>query len=247
MKRQTGLLLVTVIFWIQSNAQLHPDYENPAVFERNQTLPHATLMSYENIEQALSGNRKASPYHFSLNGTWQLSGSVALVNRLLAGKTRKASHIPRAEVIAEALALARDFMGPLLTVMDATAWGIHRQDGKPHAMVRNVLLAGDDPVAVDAVAAKLAGVDPRKMSWLQLCQDRGLGMASLDKIVIKGRKDLLSPDFLMPKGTFGTGRRAGSIWAWPGRILGALGRKKMDTTFGNSAWGRLLVDYEQEK
>lgn len=182
-----------------------------------------------------------------LNGTWQLAGSVALIHRLLAGKTRKVAHIPRAEVIAEALALARSFMGPLLTVMDATAWGIHRQDGQPHAMVRHVLLAGDDPVAVDAVAAKLAGVDPRMMSWLQLCQDRGLGMASLDKIVIKGRKDLLSLDFQMPKGTFGTGPSAGSIWAWPGRLLGALGRKNKDTTFGNSAWGRLLVDYEQEK
>lgn len=71
MKRQTGILLVIVFFWIQAKTQLHPDYENPTVFERNQTLPHATLMPYENIEQALSGNRKASPYYFSLNGTWQ--------------------------------------------------------------------------------------------------------------------------------------------------------------------------------
>jgi beta-galactosidase len=48
-----------------------PDWENPEVFQRNQEPPHATLMPCENRDQALAGDRKSSPYHLSLNGTWQ--------------------------------------------------------------------------------------------------------------------------------------------------------------------------------
>jgi beta-galactosidase len=53
-----------------SEAQLHPDYENPKVFERGQELPHATLMPYPDAALALQGERKTSPFHLSLNGTW---------------------------------------------------------------------------------------------------------------------------------------------------------------------------------
>lgn len=182
-----------------------------------------------------------------LNGKWQVSGCMALLARLLPENLNNSTMDSPAEKIADSLAQTLTFTGAVNAVMDATSWGVHRQDGKPHAMIRNVLLAGNDPLAVDAVAAQLAGVDPRRVEWMQLVQARGLGVADPDKIQIKGRKDLLSLDFEMPEGTFGTGRAAGSIWSWPGRVLGALGRKKMDTSFGNSAWGRLLVEYEQEK
>ena len=53
------------------NAQLHPDYENPKVFERGQEEPHATLMPYPDSDLALEGDRKASPFHMSLNGPWK--------------------------------------------------------------------------------------------------------------------------------------------------------------------------------
>ena len=37
------------------SAQLHPDYENPTVFERGQEKPHATLMPYATMDEALEG------------------------------------------------------------------------------------------------------------------------------------------------------------------------------------------------
>ena len=61
-----GLLLFSGVY-----SQGHPDWENPEIFERNQTLPHATLMPFETIKQALENNRKSSPYHYTLNGTWK--------------------------------------------------------------------------------------------------------------------------------------------------------------------------------
>jgi len=70
MKRIASVALAMVFTCALLDAQLHPDYENPGVFERNQVLPHATLMPYPDSDLALEGNRKASPFHFSLNGSW---------------------------------------------------------------------------------------------------------------------------------------------------------------------------------
>jgi beta-galactosidase len=52
-------------------AQEVPDWENPAVFERGQVAPHATLMPFESIEAALLGDRKASPWCLQLSGVWK--------------------------------------------------------------------------------------------------------------------------------------------------------------------------------
>ena len=65
------LVLMNLLLCFGGYAQGQPDWENPEIFERNQTLPHTTLMPFETIEQALENNRKSSPYHFTLNGTWK--------------------------------------------------------------------------------------------------------------------------------------------------------------------------------
>ncbi len=70
MKRVSVLAMAMIFLCTLVNAQLHPDYENPRVFERNQVLPHATLMPYPNEATALAGDRKSSPYHMTLNGSW---------------------------------------------------------------------------------------------------------------------------------------------------------------------------------
>jgi len=58
-----------------ATAQLNPDYENPGVFQRNQVLPHATLMPFEDMAQAKAGVRKSSPFYLSLNGIWKFRWS----------------------------------------------------------------------------------------------------------------------------------------------------------------------------
>jgi hypothetical protein len=178
-----------------------------------------------------------------LDKTWQIGGSVALLGALLAGSARRPGKIPRSEVIAEALALAQETVSSLGSVMDAVAWGVFRQDGRAHPLLRNVVLAGRDPVAVDATAARLAGLDPRRIPWLQLCADRGLGVADREKIVIRGRKDLMDLDFHIPKGTFAHGPGGRSVLTAPGRFLGSLGRRGADNDFAASAWGRMLDGY----
>jgi hypothetical protein len=65
----------------------------------------------------------------------------------------------------------------------------------PRTMVpreRNRLLAGADPVAVDAVGAALMGIDPLSVPYLRMAHERGVGCADLDAIDLVG-EDLDRP------------------------------------------------------
>lgn len=46
---------------------------NPTVFQVNREPAHATLMPYVDADQALTADRKASPYYYSLDGTWKFN------------------------------------------------------------------------------------------------------------------------------------------------------------------------------
>jgi hypothetical protein len=176
-------------------------------------------------------------------GPWQLAGGVAVLGRLLAGRVRRQRKIPASEVAAETLGLADELAAGLETVLDLCVVGVYGQDGKAHPLIRNVILAGKDPVAVDAVAARLAGLEPRRMPWLQLCAERGLGAVDRDRIVLKGQKELMDLDFQIPRGTFGRDSAAAKLLRGPGRLLGAMGRPARDRDFDDSAWGRMLAGY----
>jgi beta-galactosidase len=53
-----------------TNAQEKNDWENPGVFERNQTRPHAPVIPYVSREDAAKGDPLDCPYYMSLNGKW---------------------------------------------------------------------------------------------------------------------------------------------------------------------------------
>jgi hypothetical protein len=52
--------------------------------------------------------------------------------------------------------------------------------------IKNVILAGADSVALDAVAARLMGFDPLSIPYLRLCQEQGLGVADPARIDLVG-------------------------------------------------------------
>jgi len=50
----------------------YPEWNNnPEIFQINREPPHASLMPFSTLEQALEGNYENSPYYVSLNGTWK--------------------------------------------------------------------------------------------------------------------------------------------------------------------------------
>jgi len=73
-KKILGLLLVTHLFnnSLIAQSDKHKSYwEDPAVFEENQTLPHAFKLSYNSIDEAIENDKSTCPNFQSLNGQWR--------------------------------------------------------------------------------------------------------------------------------------------------------------------------------
>jgi uncharacterized protein (DUF362 family) len=90
------------------------------------------------------------------------------------------------EVLVDLLYMERELHPATFAVMDGTVAG----DGAgPRTMIpreKNVLIAGADSVAVDAVAARLMGYDPMEIPYLRMATERGLGLADLKGIELVG-------------------------------------------------------------
>lgn len=90
------------------------------------------------------------------------------------------------EVLVDLLMMQRELHPSVFAVMDGAVAG----DGAgPRTMVPrvcNVLLASADPVALDAVAAKMMGFDPMQIGYLRMANDMGLGVADLGRVKIVG-------------------------------------------------------------
>lgn len=90
------------------------------------------------------------------------------------------------EVLVELVIMQRHLHPAQFAVVDGSVAG----DGAgPRTMVprqRDRLLAGADPVAVDAVGAALMGIEPLSVGYLAMAHERGLGCADLDRIEVVG-------------------------------------------------------------
>ena len=73
MKRLFIFLLSLLPFYIlgQTDSKEKEDWQNPLVFEKNQTLPHAKIIPYTTKETALTLDPAKSPFYLSLDGSWK--------------------------------------------------------------------------------------------------------------------------------------------------------------------------------
>jgi uncharacterized protein (DUF362 family) len=83
------------------------------------------------------------------------------------------------------------FFKPQLTVLDA--YRILVRNGPQGGRVSDtelakIVVAGTDPVAVDAMAASFFRVAPRELPYLGFARDRGLGEFELEKVRLEKRK-----------------------------------------------------------
>ncbi len=72
-----------------------------------------------------------------------------------------------------------------LTVIDGLV-GAERHENAGNPVKTDVILAGRDPVATDAVGCLVMGIDPTQVEHLRLCSDRGLGEHRPDHIQLLG-------------------------------------------------------------
>jgi uncharacterized protein (DUF362 family) len=93
------------------------------------------------------------------------------------------------ETLVDLLMIQKKIHRGVFAVMDGTFAG----DGPgPRCMVphvKNVMLASADQVAIDAVAAKLMGMDPMSIKYIRMAHDLGLGCGDPRDIEIVGDAD----------------------------------------------------------
>jgi uncharacterized protein (DUF362 family) len=96
------------------------------------------------------------------------------------------THAQIHETLVDLLTIQKEIHSGVFAVMDGTFAG----DGPgPRCMtpyVKNVILASQDQVAIDAVAAKMMGFDPMSIKFIRLATEQGLGTGIMDEIEIVG-------------------------------------------------------------
>ncbi len=104
----------------------------------------------------------------------------------LLSERRHWTHSVIHETLVDLLTIQQDIHSGLFAVMDATFAG----DGPgPRAMrfhQQNTILASADQVAIDAIAAKMMGLDPLSIKFIRLAHERGLGVGDPREIEVVG-------------------------------------------------------------
>jgi len=94
------------------------------------------------------------------------------------------SHIH--ETIIDLLAIQKEIHTGIFAIMDGTTAGNGPGPRIMEPVEKNVILASNDQVAIDAVAAKMMGFDPMSIKYIALGQEQGLGVGDPRNIEIVG-------------------------------------------------------------
>jgi uncharacterized protein (DUF362 family) len=104
----------------------------------------------------------------------------------LLNKYRHYTHTWIHETLVDLLAIQKEIHPGIFAMMDGTTAG----DGAgPRLMipkVKNILLASEDQVAIDAVAARLMGFNPMSIRYIRLATEQGLGNGDVRQINLVG-------------------------------------------------------------
>ncbi len=114
------------------------------------------------------------------------TGSIKNAFGGLLKEVRHYAHKYMHEVLVDLVYMQRELHPGIFTVMDGTVCGNGAGPRTMIPVIGNVILAGGDSVAIDAVAARLMGFDPMGIPYLRMCHERELGIADPRGIELVG-------------------------------------------------------------
>jgi len=122
------------------------------------------------------------------------------------------------ETLVDLLMIQKHIHRGIFAVMDGTFAG----DGPgPRCMVpkvKNVILASSDQVAIDAIAARLMGFDPRSIHYIRLAHEQGLGCGDPREIEIVGDESAAAENWRFDgpfkRMTFASRMQHQIYWGW---------------------------------
>ena len=139
------------------------------------------------------------------HGLTLFTGGVKNIFGCVTGLNKAKMHLRAQdpETFSQMLVDLLGLVQPDLTVMDAVVGmeGNGPSNGKARQI--NAILASKDPVALDAVACKMVGIDPFMVPSTRLAHEQGLGVGDLSRINVAGENtgDMEIKDFQLPTGT----------------------------------------------
>lgn len=187
----------------------------------------------------------------------------------LLGRDRHYAHSLIHETLVDLLAIQKDIHPGVFALMDGTVAGDGPGPRTMRPVEKNVILAGADQVAIDAVAASMMGFDPMEIAYIRLAHERGLGVGKVDDIEIVGDEDAARERWGFSVGS-NLVSSVGSAF-WKGRMRGfqqllfhtplvhlfsgassvyhdhlwwpLVGRERQGSLQSGSQWGRLMERY----
>jgi uncharacterized protein (DUF362 family) len=88
--------------------------------------------------------------------------------------------------LVDLLAIQKEIHSGLFAVMDGTTAGNGPGPRTMIPVVKNIMLASADQVAIDAVAAKMMGFDPMSLEYIRVAHEDGLGVGDPRDIELVG-------------------------------------------------------------
>jgi len=126
----------------------------------------------------------------------------------LLSKYRHYTHSWIHETLVDLLAIQKEIHPGMFAIMDGTTAGNGEGPRLIKPEIKNVLLASDDQVAIDAVAAKMMGFDPLSIKYIRLAHELGLGNGDVSQI------DLVGDDISNESWNFKIGKNSHTFLAW---------------------------------
>lgn len=90
------------------------------------------------------------------------------------------------KTLVDLLAIQKEIHSGIIAVMDGTTAGNGPGPRTMYPVIKDIILASTDQVAIDAVAAKMMGFDPMSIEYLNVAHQDNLGVADVKEIEIVG-------------------------------------------------------------
>jgi uncharacterized protein (DUF362 family) len=119
------------------------------------------------------------------------------------------------ETLVDLLAIQQEIHAGLFAVMDGTTAGDGPGPRTMRPVVKDVMLASADQVAIDAVAASMMGFDPLAIPYLKLADEAALGHARREDIEIVGDTALADQRWGFSVGDNGASMIGDVMWFGP--------------------------------
>ncbi|HUQ01528.1 MAG TPA: DUF362 domain-containing protein [Kofleriaceae bacterium] len=176
------------------------------------------------------------------------------------------------ETLVDLLAIQKEIHAGLYAVMDGTTAGDGPGPRTMRPVIKDVILASQDQVAIDAVAASMMGFDPMSLKYISMADEQGLGNGRRENIEVVGQPELADQRWGFSVGDNGASRVGDVMWFGPLKrfqklffhtplvnvfVMGSEAyhdyyrwplkdRKVFEEWKGATHWGRLFDRYQQQ-